>query len=67
MRPSSPFEASFVFDHIPHHHVHVLARYPDTPAEYRGTRVVEWPEAPRGGEAEIADLCRRLRMALPPA
>ena len=55
---------SFVFDHIPHHHVHVVARYPGTPREYSGMRVDEWPEAPRGGEAEVSGLCRRLREAL---
>ncbi len=55
---------SFVFDHIPHHHVHVVARYPGTPPEFAGPRVNEWPEAPRGGDAAIGALCRRLRATL---
>ena len=55
---------SFVFDHIAHHHVHVVARHPGTPQEHWGPRVVEWPDAPRGGEAEIRDLAHRLRAAL---
>jgi diadenosine tetraphosphate (Ap4A) HIT family hydrolase len=52
---------AFVFDHIPHHHVHVVARYPGTPREYWGPRVDEWPDARRGDETEIAVLCNRLR------
>ena len=52
---------AFVFDHTPHHHVHVVARYPGTPREYWGPRVDEWPDARRGDETEIAALCDRLR------
>lgn len=48
-------------DAVAHVHVHVVARYPGAPAEYRGTRVDEWPEAPRGGPAEIEAVCARLR------
>lgn len=54
---------AFVFDHVPHHHVHVVARYPGTPREYWGPRIDEWPDAPRGGDVEIAALCARLREA----
>jgi hypothetical protein len=32
--------------------------------DYRWTRVDEWPDAPRGGEAEVAELCVRIRAAL---
>ncbi len=53
---------SFVFgDHVPHLHVHVAGRYPGAPREYWGTRVDEWPDAPHGGEAEVAALCAQLR------
>jgi diadenosine tetraphosphate (Ap4A) HIT family hydrolase len=48
-------------DHVPHVHIHVVARYPGAPPEYRGPRVDEWPEAPRGSPAEIEALCARLR------
>jgi hypothetical protein len=45
-------------------HVHVLPRYPGAPREYWGVRVDEWPDAPRGGPAEMADVCARLRACL---
>jgi diadenosine tetraphosphate (Ap4A) HIT family hydrolase len=54
----------FVFDHIPHHHAHVVARWPGTPEEFWGTRVTDWPDAPRGGPSEIEELCGRLRARL---
>ena len=56
---------SFVLGHhAPHLHVFVVPRYPGTPREYWGTRVDEWPEAPRGGPQEVAALCARLRAYL---
>jgi diadenosine tetraphosphate (Ap4A) HIT family hydrolase len=55
---------SFVFDHIPHHHVHVIPRYRETPQEYWGTRVDEWPDAPRGGQSEIREVSERIRESL---
>jgi diadenosine tetraphosphate (Ap4A) HIT family hydrolase len=48
-------------DLVKHLHVHVVPRYPGAPREYRGVRVDEWPDAPRGGPAEMAALCARLR------
>lgn len=53
--------AFVIGDAVPHVHVHIVARYPGAPAEYRGPRVDEWPEAPRGGPAEIEAVCARLR------
>lgn len=56
---------SFVIgDGVPHVHVHVIGRYPGAPREYWGAKVDEWPEAPRGGEAEIAQVSARLRIFL---
>jgi diadenosine tetraphosphate (Ap4A) HIT family hydrolase len=49
-----------------HLHIWVVPRYPGTPREYWGTRVDEWPEAPRGGPLEIEALCRRLTAWLDP-
>lgn len=56
---------SFVIgDGVPHVHVHVIGRYPGAPREYWGAKVDEWPGAPRGGEAEIAQVAARLRVFL---
>jgi diadenosine tetraphosphate (Ap4A) HIT family hydrolase len=53
---------SFVIGHhVPHLHAHVIARYPGAPREYWGTRVDDWPDAPRGGEAEIGHVAERVR------
>lgn len=51
-------------DGVPHLHVHLLPRYPGTPREYWWTRVDEWPQARRGGVAEIGMLVRQLRAHL---
>jgi histidine triad (HIT) family protein len=48
---------------VDHFHLHLIPRYPGTPREYWWTRVDEWPDAPRGGEAEISELLDRLRRA----
>jgi diadenosine tetraphosphate (Ap4A) HIT family hydrolase len=59
---------SFVLgDAVPHFHIHLVPRYPGTPREYWGVRVDEWPEAPRGGPTEMANICERLRESLEPA
>ena len=56
---------SFVLgDHVPHVHVHVIGRYPGAPSEFWGTKVDEWPEAPRGSHEAIAALAARLREQL---
>ena len=36
-------------DAVEHMHVWIMPRYIDTPREYWGTRVTEWPDAPIGG------------------
>lgn len=51
-------------DGVPHFHLHVIGRYPDAPREYWGPRVDEWPDAPKGNEAEISLLSARLRTFL---
>lgn len=52
--------AAVIGDAVPHLHIHLLARFPGTPREYWWTRVDEWPEARRGGVAEIGALVREL-------
>ncbi len=54
----------FIGDGVPHVHVHVIGRYPGAPREYWGPKVDDWPDAPRGGEAEIAQVAARLRAYL---
>jgi histidine triad (HIT) family protein len=56
---------SFVLgDGVPHVHVHVIGRYPGAPREFWGSKVDEWPDAPRGGEAEIEQVSGRVRAFL---
>jgi diadenosine tetraphosphate (Ap4A) HIT family hydrolase len=56
--------AFVIGDGVPHVHVHVIGRYPGAPRAYWGPKVDEWPEAPRGGEAEIAKVAARARASL---
>jgi histidine triad (HIT) family protein len=51
-------------DHVPHLHLHLIARHPGAPPQYRGVQVTDWSEAPQGGEAEIVALNARLRTCL---
>ena len=50
--------------HVPHLHVWLAPRYEGTPREFWGMRLAEWPGAPKGGRAEIAALCERVRSHL---
>ena len=47
--------------HVPHLHIWPVPRYPGTPREFWGLRVDEWPDAPKGGVAEIDALSDRMR------
>jgi len=51
-------------DGVPHVHYHVIGRYPGAPREYWGPKVDDWPEAPKGAEAEITQVAERLRTFL---
>jgi histidine triad (HIT) family protein len=48
-------------DQVPSLHLHLFPLYPETPQAYWGTRIAEWPDAPRGDAAEVAAVCERLR------
>lgn len=50
--------------HVAHLHLWLVPRHPGTPREFSGFRAIEWPGAPRGGPAEIAALCDRVRSHL---
>jgi len=53
---------AFVFgDAVPHLHVHLAPRYPDTPIEYWGPRLNEWPEHPRVDGDSMRALVSQLR------
>lgn len=56
--------AEFYGEVTPHLHVHLMARYPNTPQKYLRWNVSDWPDAPRGGVDEIVSLCQRLRATL---
>jgi histidine triad (HIT) family protein len=52
-------------DAVPHLHVHVIPRYPNTPKEFWGPMTVKnYPQAPRGEAKEIIELCTRLKAFL---
>ena len=56
---------SFVLgDEVDHLHIHVVPRYPGTPREYWGSRLGEWPAAPRGGVNEMAAVCDLIQGAV---
>lgn len=56
--------AAVIGDGVPHLHVHLMPRYPGTPQEYWWTRLPEWPQARRGGTAEVEALVTQLRTYL---
>ncbi|UOE96391.1 HIT family protein [Alkalihalobacillus sp. LMS39] len=48
-------------DAVPHLHMHVVPRYPNTPKQYWGPNAVyDWEEAPMGNEEDVRALCERL-------
>ena len=51
-------------DAVPHLHIHVVPRYPDTPREFWGVRIGDWLDAPRGGVQPITATCERVRHQL---
>lgn len=50
---------------VPHVHMHLVARYPNTPKEHWGPmEVYDWEDAPMGSNKEVIDLCNRLKTYL---
>jgi histidine triad (HIT) family protein len=55
----------FVLGHnVPHLHVWVLPRFPDTPREFWGLKLFEWPEKPEGIAGDVEELCGKMRRAM---
>lgn len=50
-----------IVDGVPHMHVHVIGRYRGAPREYWGSKVDEWPNAPKGDEIKIAEVVEQIR------
>ncbi|KMK74967.1 HIT family protein [Alkalihalobacillus pseudalcaliphilus] len=52
-------------DAVPHLHMHIVPRYPNTPRKYWGaSEVYQWEEAPIVGEEEVAVFCDRMKAFL---
>lgn len=50
---------------VPHLHMHLVARYPNTPKQYWGPmEVYNWKDAPLGDNEQISALCNRLKIYL---
>lgn len=47
---------------VPHLHMHLVARYPNTPKEFWGpSEVYDWKDAPMGNNQDVINLCTRLK------
>lgn len=57
---------SYVTGHaVPHLHMHLVPRYPNTPKEYWGPfSVYDWEDAPMGDNNDVTELCNRLKTYL---
>jgi histidine triad (HIT) family protein len=50
---------------VPHLHMHLVARYPNTPEQYWGPfAVYDSPNARMGGNSEVIELCKRIKIYL---
>ena len=56
--------AAVLGHHVPHLHLWLISRYPDTPSEYWGTSVLQWPQAPKESAEAIEQLCAAIRSQL---
>jgi diadenosine tetraphosphate (Ap4A) HIT family hydrolase len=67
LKEATNAEHIYVFvlgNQVPHLHVWVVPRYPDTPREFWGFKIFEWPERPVGGENEVKEFCERVRSSM---
>lgn len=50
--------------HIPHFHVWVVPRYPETPREFWGLELFEWPQRPVGDQDAVEKISGKIRTLL---
>jgi histidine triad (HIT) family protein len=57
---------SYVYgDAVPHLHMHLVPRYPNTPKNYWGPfAIYDWDGAPMGDNNEVIELCSRIKAYL---
>ena len=52
-------------DAVPHLHMHLVPRYPNTPKKYWGPNTVyDWKDAPMGDNNDVIELCSRIKIYL---
>jgi histidine triad (HIT) family protein len=52
-------------DAVPHLHMHVKPRYPDTPKDFWAIhKLNDWPGAPMGDNQQVTELCNRIKSYL---
>jgi diadenosine tetraphosphate (Ap4A) HIT family hydrolase len=51
-------------DLVNHFHFHVVPRYPGTPKEFWGLKIIEWPEYPQADLTEIVELTKEFQKFL---
>lgn len=56
--------AAVIGTHVPHFHLHLLARHPGTPPDVPWHGLDEWEGAPRGGYDDVAALTARITASL---
>lgn len=50
--------------HVPHLHIWVVPRYVQTPREYWGFNIFDWPGRPLGEAEEVEAFCNQVRARL---
>ena len=48
-------------DKVPHLHFHLVPRYANTPKEFWGFKISDWPETPKVSLAEIQEISKFLK------
>lgn len=51
----------FFAEVVPHLHLLMTARYPETPEGYWRMEILDWPDAPRGGPEDVLQPCDHMR------